>query len=118
MAKNIHFFINQVDWFISEDSHSNGFLPASPITNFFAFHLIVTYIEELPVTASDFANAWNNKNKDKPINYAGSLTKKDKNVFQIMIDFGVDNSLKTVSLLLKEISGNVEPDLINKVLVK
>ena len=75
-------------------------------------------LEDIDKVVYDFIDAWHKKNKNKPINHAGSLTKKDKNVFQIMIDFGVDNSLKTVSLLLKEISGKVEPDLINKVLVK
>jgi len=73
-------------------------------------------VENIDNFLADFVNAW--KNKDKIINHVSPLIKKDKNVFEVVVDFGLDNSIKTVSLLLKELSGKVEPDLVNKVLVK
>jgi hypothetical protein len=75
-------------------------------------------LENIDNLVADFVSAWNNNNKDKIINYVSSLTMKDKNVFEVVADFGLHNSIKIVSLLLKELSGKVEPHLINKVLVK
>lgn len=46
------------------------------------------------------------------------LAKRDGNVYVLVADMGLDNSAKTVKLLLKTISDQVQPNVISKVMVK
>ncbi|RZJ98722.1 MAG: hypothetical protein EOO46_24500 [Flavobacterium sp.] len=67
---------------------------------------------------AEFAESWNRKNPDNAINQISPLTKKDKNVFEIVADIGTGNSMKTVGLFLKELSGKIQSDSIGKIVVK
>lgn len=66
----------------------------------------------------DFADGWNNQNKDKFINYISLLIKKGENVYEIIADFGPNNSIKTIKTMLKEMSEKMQPNVISKIMVK
>lgn len=67
---------------------------------------------------AEFLKNWNKRNQDNTINQISPLTKKDKNVFELVADMGTGNSMNTVSLFLKELSQNTEAGLIAKIAVR
>jgi hypothetical protein len=58
------------------------------------------------------------KNTSKQINFLSPLTQQTDCVYTIVGDFGVHNSIKTVDILLKELSDIVQPDKISRIAVK
>jgi hypothetical protein len=75
-------------------------------------------IETVNKSITDFAATWNEKNKDKRIEAVSSLIQKESTVFEVVIDWGVGNSIKTVGLLLNRLSENVQQNVISKMVVK
>ena len=67
---------------------------------------------------AEFADNWNKRNREKVINQISPLTEKDKNVFEVVADMGTGNSMKTVGLFLKELSGKIQTGSISKIVVK
>jgi len=78
----------------------------------------IDQVDSISSAIADFAATWNSNNKDKFINYVSSLTKKDDGVYEVVADMGLDNSIKTIGLLLKTLSEKVQPNAISKIKVK
>lgn len=75
-------------------------------------------IDEIDDIIIDLAHKWNDKARSKMIEYIGFLMKKERNVYEVVADLGVSNSIKTVDSLLKELSARVKPKVISTIKVK
>lgn len=86
--------------------------------NFFGEQPAEEQLETINNFLKVFLNEFNNKNTGKEINILSPLTKQTGSIYEIVGDFGVHNSIKTVRMLLKELSSVVKPGIISKVVVK
>ena len=75
-------------------------------------------IETIDKGIDNFVNAWNSKYNDKIINYVSPMVERSGNGFEVVADMGTGNSIKTIGLLLEELSGFVPPDVISKVTIR
>lgn len=75
-------------------------------------------VEHIDNFLKTFLNEWNHQNRDKAINYLSPLVKQNESIYEMVGDFGVHNSIKTIGKLLKELSGEVQPGIISKIMVK
>lgn len=75
-------------------------------------------IEAINIAIVHFVNEWNNQNKGKFINYAGSLKQKNNNTYEAAADMGLGNTIKTVGILLKTLSEQIPPNEISHIMVK
>jgi len=63
-------------------------------------------IKSLDTFLSAFNSGWNEKNKGKEIQFISNTTEIGNNVYQVVTDIGLTNSIKTITDLLKLYSDN------------
>ncbi len=74
-------------------------------------------IESIRKFFIEFVEQWNRENKDKSIYYLGELTLKEGKAWEIIFDFGAENSNKIIKILLKELSRTLNSNEIEMIRV-
>lgn len=63
-------------------------------------------IKSIDTFLLSFNLEWNEKNKGKEIQFIGNMTEMENNIYQVVTDIGLLNSIKTITNLLKSYSDN------------
>ncbi len=74
--------------------------------------------KSLDTFLSTFNLEWNDKNKGKEIRFISNMTEIENNVYQVVTDIGLANSIKTITELLKSYSDNFGHLLTTKITIR
>ena len=93
-------------------------LPDISLEFHFSKSLVKDEIKRLDTFLSTFNLDWNEKNKGKEIQFISNVTEIGNNVYQVVLDIGLKNSIKTITNLLKSYSDNLGHLQLTKITIR